>query len=253
MPTAAINWPRVTRWPVRTARREQWAKRVRMPLPCSISTARPKPLSRPAKTTVPVAGATIGVPVGATTSMPSCGRFSCRIGWKRLDMNWLESQPVVGMMLGVFANLSKLRCSVSETTSNERANVEARAISPSTSGRALQPRRPRKGRRRAGWRMPTSVGVLISVRAEAAVGAGAAESRTEVASTGSPASSRSCPSRLAISCSVSSSTLKRASIAAISACNEAFRLATMRAPGVPHGVNRTVTAPSTRTAATAAA
>ena len=54
-------------------------------------------------------------PVGAVTSMPSCGRFSCRIGWNRLLVNWLESHPAVGMMLGVFAKRSKLLCSVSET------------------------------------------------------------------------------------------------------------------------------------------
>ena len=49
---------------------------------------------------VPAAGASMGVPLGAVTSMPSCGRATCRIGCARMDENALVNQPWVGMIEG---------------------------------------------------------------------------------------------------------------------------------------------------------
>src|SRR3989442_5300620 len=61
---------------------------------------------------MPAAGASISAPIGAVTSMPSCGRARWRMGWIRSAAKALEIHPLVGMIDGVAA--SRSRCLASE-------------------------------------------------------------------------------------------------------------------------------------------
>ena len=96
----------------------------------------------PVSVTTPAAGASIGLPIGAETSIPSCGRAKCRIGCVRIEENALVSQPWVGMIEGVAARRAECVARLSAASPKERASRLARRISPSG---------PRGSRGIAGW------------------------------------------------------------------------------------------------------
>src|SRR6266436_4202002 len=58
----------------------------------------PYPSTQETSVTMPAAGASISAPIGAVTSIPSCGRARCRIGCTRIAMNALVSHPLVGLV-----------------------------------------------------------------------------------------------------------------------------------------------------------
>src|SRR5947199_202920 len=84
------------------------------------------------------AGASISAPIGAETSMPSCGRARWRIGCTRSSANALESQPFVGMIEGVAAKRAWWLASESYASFRERTRMLARRFKASTSTRAAR-------------------------------------------------------------------------------------------------------------------
>src|SRR5213080_1019216 len=84
---------------------------------------------------MPAAGASISAPIGALTSMPSCGRARWRIGCTRSAMNALVSHPLVGMIDGVAARRSRCRDRVSYAWFSDRTRMLARRARASTSSR----------------------------------------------------------------------------------------------------------------------
>src|ERR671933_2168424 len=88
----------------------------------------PYPVSHPASITTPAAGASIGLPIGAETSIPSWGRAICRIGWVRIAEKALDNHPCVGMMDGVAASRAVWRDRLSAASLKDEANRFARRI-----------------------------------------------------------------------------------------------------------------------------
>src|SRR2546430_7497848 len=91
---------------------------------------------------MPAAGASISAPAFAVTSIPSCGRARCRIGWTRMDAKALEIHPLVGMMDGVAANRSRCLASEPYASFSDRTRMSARRLSASMSTRAASAARP---------------------------------------------------------------------------------------------------------------
>src|SRR5881296_3572810 len=87
---------------------------------------------------MPAAGASISAPIGAVTSIPSCGRARWRIGWNRSRMKALVSHPLVGMIDGVAARRARFLESESYASFSDRTRILARRASASTSVRAAR-------------------------------------------------------------------------------------------------------------------
>src|SRR6266702_1807670 len=135
-PTSPIFWPRFTRWPRTTRIFEQCAYRLTSPKPWSTVIMLPYPSSQRTSVTTPAAGASISAPIGAATSIPSCGRARWRMGWTRSRMNALVSHPLVGMIDGVAPMRSRCLESESYASLSERTRMLARRARASTSRRA---------------------------------------------------------------------------------------------------------------------
>src|SRR4051812_9598552 len=83
----------------------------------------------------------MGLPIGAETSIPSWGRAMWRIGCVRIEENALDSQPRVGMIEGVAANLAVCSDRLSAASLNDMASRLARRISALMSKRISAERR----------------------------------------------------------------------------------------------------------------
>ena len=166
---------------------------------------------------MPAAGASISAPIGADTSIPSCGRARCRIGCTRSAMNALVSHPLVGMIDGVAARRSRCRDRVSYAWFSDRTRMLARRARASTSSRAA----------RASW--PSRPSALRLSRSNHAPAGPPIPACWTLVSVGvSPASSRISCSRSLKRCSVSRSPAIRSRICWISFARTRFSFSSAR-------------------------